>query len=241
MLFSNTITLIMALAPATLFAAPTPTKVFDSIAEVIARRHLSGAQIQSIENGNCDLSRASMPIAPTPLPVVSAGLTLRHVAVGRGTQNYTCTAGAPAPVAVGAVATLYNATCAAVRAPAVLASVTKLALDHPIPDSELAAHMLSGHHIFIGAPAAPFFDLNAGLNGYGSVTGAKAGNSTAPATASKGTNNLGSVPWLKLKGTAGDYKEIYRINTAGGVAPKTCDGIVGTFEVDYAAEYWFFA
>ncbi|CRK36479.1 hypothetical protein BN1708_020001, partial [Verticillium longisporum] len=42
---------------------------------------------------SCDLSQARMPIAPEPLPPVSEGLTLKHVAVGRGTQNYTCDVG----------------------------------------------------------------------------------------------------------------------------------------------------
>ena len=50
---------------------------------------------------------------------------------------------------------------------------------------------------------------------------------------------MGSVLWLKLDGTDGDYKSVYRLNTAGGVAPKTCDGITGDFTVPYAAEYWF--
>ncbi len=33
----------------------------------------------------CDLSKAAMPVAPTPLPAPS-GLTLEHVALGRGVQ-----------------------------------------------------------------------------------------------------------------------------------------------------------
>lgn len=66
-----------------------------------------------------------------------------------------------------------------------------------------------------------------------------AANSTAPEASPKGENGLGSVAWLKLNGVDGDYKEIYRLQTAGGVAPKTCDGMPAFFVVQYAAEYWF--
>lgn len=34
----------------------------------------------------CDMSKASMPIAPTPLPSPDAGTFLSHVAIGRGIQ-----------------------------------------------------------------------------------------------------------------------------------------------------------
>ena len=74
---------------------------------------------------------------------------------------------------------------------------------------------------------------------YGSVQAKSVANSTAPTSSAKGTNGLGSVPWLKLSAVEGDYKEIYRLTTAGGVAPKTCDGQPSFFVVDYAAEYWF--
>jgi hypothetical protein len=177
--------------------------------------------------------------APTPLPSPAAGLRLAHVAVGRGTQNYTCKTDSPTetPVAVGAVAKLFNATCSAVRAPAVLADVTSLALQYPIPDNEIAQHMLSGHHEFT-AQGNPRFDLNTDLNKWGYMEAKKNGSSNAPSTANKGTNGLGSVTWLKLTALAGDYKEVYRLNTAGGVAPKTCEGIKGDFQVQYSAEYW---
>ncbi|KAF2466385.1 uncharacterized protein BDR25DRAFT_268889 [Lindgomyces ingoldianus] len=238
MIFTNTFTLLLALVPTTIFAAPTPTA--PSLAHAIAKRHLSATALKALEEGSCDLSRAAMPTAPTPLPAPASGLTLSHVAIGRGTQNYTCPSNATssAPIQVGAKAQLFNVTCSAVRAPAVLADVTTMALSYTVPTSELAEHMLSGHHEFT-SEGIPLFYLNTDLHQYGQVQAKKNASSPAPANAAPGPNGLGSVPWLRLNAVTGDYKEVYRLNTAGGQAPKTCDGITGDFTVEYAAEYWF--
>lgn len=118
--------------------------------------------------------------------------------------------------------------------------MTTLALSHAVPTSEIAQHLLSGHHEFTAA-GSPLFVLDTDLHKYGYIQAKKNGTSDAPVTASKGTNNLGSVAWLKLVATEGDFKEVYRLNTAGGVAPKTCEGLQGEFSVPYAAEYWFWA
>jgi len=240
MIFTTPLTLVLALAPATLFAAPTRT--VESITEIIARRNLPAQAIKALEDGACDLSAAQMPIAATPLPVPGAGLKLVHVAVGRGVQNYTCTTASATetPLSVGAIASLFNATCSAVRAPTVLADVTTLALSHPAPASEIATHLISGHHEFTAA-GFPLFMMDTDLHKYGYVQAKKNGTSNAPTTASKGTNGLGSVAWLKLVATEGSFKEVYRLNTAGGMAPKTCEGITGLISVPYAAEYWFWA
>jgi hypothetical protein len=66
MIFTNTLSLILALAPATLFAAPT--KTVESIANVLARRHLPADIVKKLEDGACDLSGASMPIGTLPSP-----------------------------------------------------------------------------------------------------------------------------------------------------------------------------
>lgn len=67
----------------------------------------------------------------------------------------------------------------------------------------------------------------------------------APAGSSLGQNGegYGSVAWLKLiakAGTTGNLAEVYRVNTAGGNPPATCEGMAETFEVQYGSEYWFF-
>lgn len=73
---------------------------------------------------------------------------------------------------------------------------------------------------------------------------------TAPSGSSVGSDGSSAVPWLKLEVVGqgvvggqqgGGVKEVYRVNTAGGNAPSSCEGRVGsTFEMQYAAEYWFF-
>lgn len=70
-----------------------------------------------------------------------------------------------------------------------------------------------------------------------------------------GPKGEAAVPWLKLQvldvgaqgsdvqqeDTEAGVKEIYRVNTHGGSAPATCAGKhEGEFEIDYAAEYWFY-
>ncbi|KAF2437951.1 hypothetical protein P171DRAFT_437558 [Karstenula rhodostoma CBS 690.94] len=236
MLFSKTLVLAMAFAPAVL-AAPTPSHTLGDL----AKRYLSPDTVRKLEDGACDLSKAVMPIAPNPLPAVSSGLTLGHVAIGRGTQNYTCASSTSAdvPKLQGANATLYNVTCYSVRAPSVLSSIPAIALNQAIDlNQDVQKYTVSGHHEFTSA-GVPLFLLKTDKNNYGYVQAKSAANSTAPTGAVKGENGLGSVPWLKLVAVEGDYKEIYRLQTAGGVAPKTCDGQAAKFYVQYAAEYWF--
>ncbi|KAH7071650.1 hypothetical protein FB567DRAFT_598040 [Paraphoma chrysanthemicola] len=244
MIFTNTISLVLALAPVTLFAAPT--QVADSIANLIPRQDLPKSVIDQLKktNGLCDLSKIVLPIAPTPLPAPASNVTLRHIAIGRGTQNYTCASSTAdvAPVANGAIASLFNATCDSARLnDKVMADVTTLALNYAIPTGPEAAQRLSGHHEFT-EKKVPFFKLQTANNDYGSVHAMPdIVKSVAPTDASKGSNGLGSVPWLKLNAVDGDYKEVYRVHTAGGVAPKTCEGLAGAFTVEYSAQYWFYA
>ncbi|KAK3117817.1 hypothetical protein LTR53_000366 [Teratosphaeriaceae sp. CCFEE 6253] len=199
----------------------------------------------------CDLSQASMPVAPTPLPAPAAGLSLSHVAVGRGTQNYTCDLSntTAVPVPVGAVATLFNVSCLAASAPTLLAQLPAIALNLPVPaptdPSSPAYQDLSGHHYFLDA-TTPFFTLDTPLHSYGSGAFRKSNVSAAPADAVRGAGGQGdgSVQWLKLdaKDASGQvFQSVYRLNTAGGAAPKACGGMPAAFEVQYSSEYWIWA
>jgi hypothetical protein len=178
---------------------------------------------------------------------VSDGLKLKHVAIGRGIQNYTCSqtnATAP-PVSIGAIATLFNASCVASTYPDLLTVLPNVALqfnltsnDQPTLSPSYLA--ISGHHFFSNA-TTPAFDLNTPASSLGFAPCMK--NNTVPAPsgapAGQGGQGHGSVAWLKLvtrDGATGNLEEVYRVNTAGGNPPATCAGMPAIFEVQYASE-----
>lgn len=72
----------------------------------------------------------------------------------------------------------------------------------------------------------------------------KSSSANAPAGAYAGENGLGAVAWLYLvdngSGLTHGLSSVYRVETAGGVAPATCDKAGSTLQVPYAAEYWFY-
>ncbi|OTB05231.1 hypothetical protein M426DRAFT_141374 [Hypoxylon sp. CI-4A] len=196
----------------------------------------------------CDLSKAQMAAAPTPLAAPSAGLVLKHVAIGRGTQNYTCDAtnATAVPVAVGAVATLFNASCVAATYPDLLGMLPKLALQFNLTEQEDARMgptnlIISGKHYFTNT-TTPFFNLDTTQYQIGEAGCSKDSQTNAPDDAPKGQQGEKAVAWLRLKthtGSTGNLQEVYRIQTAGGSPPATCQGQPAAFEVQYSAQYWF--
>lgn len=197
----------------------------------------------------CDLSKAQMP-AMAGLPPPSAGLIPHHVAVGRGTQNYTCDTSNPssAPVAVGALATLYNVSCIAATNQDLLEKVPAMAVnfDYDAVTSTgslgpMALPPISGHHFFVDG-TTPFFNLDTPTLDIGTVPTSKNNSAAAPPTAAKGPSGSSAVAWLKLlakDGATGGIKEVYRVDTAGGSAPATCQGQPANIQVQYSAVYWF--
>ncbi|KAG8630236.1 hypothetical protein KVT40_001855 [Elsinoe batatas] len=211
-----------------------------------------GRRIAAGTCGKCDLSKASLPQAPIPLPSPQGSLS--HVVIGRGTQNYTCDTTNPSavPVAGGAVATLFNVTCLAVESPQLVARLANIALDLPIPfdvqdDADNRGYYgLSGYHYFLDLTTA-FFNLDTAKHTYGEGAFRKANATDAPKDSMVGQKNkgFGAVPWLYLKAASGyggfqAYREVYRVRTAGGSPPKTCAGQPAKFEIQYATEYWFY-
>lgn len=180
-------------------------------------------------------------IAPEGLPAPNAGLKVHAVAVGRGTQNYTCKAGdsSVAPEAAGALAHLYDASCVATLWPDLLDRIPAMALRFNVSDSDtqLGASTLpaTGLHYFKDSKT-PYFSLGNGPHG-GEVYSGLNTSTPAPSTAAKGQLGEGAVAWLKLDtkdGTTRNVKSVYRVNTAGGTPPATCEGMDSTFEVQYA-------
>lgn len=179
-------------------------------------------------------------------------MNLFQVVIGRGTQNYTCDlANATAtPVAVGALATLYNFSCVAAQQPALLKRLPHIALNQPIPtvnntDASVIDELETGHHYFVNS-TTPFFNLDTSTHQYGMGAVAKVNASDAPAGACPGQHGkqgFGAVQWLKLDQMTfaeADWKAVYRLNTAGGSPPKMCTGQKPAFQIPYAAEYWIF-
>ncbi|KXJ92831.1 malate dehydrogenase [Microdochium bolleyi] len=210
----------------------------------------------------CDLSKATLPQAPVPLEPPSAGLVLKHVAVGRGTQNYTCDTANPsaAPVANGAMATLFNASCVAASYPDIASKLSALALQFDLSAFPTSGDesvrmgpsnlLVSGNHFFLDGKT-PYFSLDTKNFGkLGHATFAKKSGTDAPADAPKGLKGEKAVAWLKLVAggseavriqATGGLEEVYRVETAGGSPPATCQGMPATFEVQYATQYWFYA
>ncbi|KAJ5798734.1 uncharacterized protein N7503_006239 [Penicillium pulvis] len=195
----------------------------------------------------CDTSKISLPSYASSLPSPT-GLSPLYVGLGRGTQNYTCadsTSGST-PTAIGAVANLYNTTCLAANYPEVLQMLPTIAYKIAIPTSEYATFPpanleLMGHHFFYNS-TTPEFNLDTTTEKqYGIAMTNKIDTIDAPSSATEG--QYGAVAWLYLKavsGTVGNYKAVYRVDTASGSPPTTCKGMESSFEIQYAALYYFY-
>ena len=214
---------------------------------------LPTSTLASLTPSSCNIASPTMP-SISGLPPVSSGLSLYHVAIGRGTQNYTCDTAHPSsiPVAVGANATLYNTTCMSCIAPTALQKIPSSVILMPTPQENAflfpAQAYTSGHHYFSDL-TTPTFNLHTVKANYGIQFAKVFAKIPVPDDKQQlGQDQSKAVPWLKLTsadapdGLASDgspVKEIYRVNTAGGSPPPTCDLAPASFEVQYAAEYWF--
>jgi hypothetical protein len=113
-----------------------------------------------------------------------------------------------------------------------------IAIKYPVPTAgaPLVNMLESAHHYFLDT-TTPFFDFVTPDHNYGSVASKKLIGVNAP-------NATADVPWLKLNAitsTGNSIKEIYRVNTVGGVAPANCAGQPSLIYVQYSAEYMFYS
>jgi len=213
----------------------------------------------------CDVSKQAINFPAGSAISVPAGMVPTFVTVGRGIQNYTCTAGAF--VSTGAVASLYDASCLLVNDPTAFASIQDVALTFPravsatplTPSSLLGAlrshpasivssissvflsKFLMGNHFFTSfAPVSkiePVFDFQESLGSGDFVTM----NKTASIPDFR--NPTANVAWLQLTQVLqGNFvKGVFRVDTAGGQPASTACATEGAnISVDYAAQYWFF-
>jgi Protein of unknown function (DUF3455) len=182
--------------------------------------------------------------------VISTHCPLTQYCKINNSQNYTCANASSTPAPIGAIASLYNASCTTCNYPDLSTMMTNLVINYPLPSNPSANFqptniLLSGHHFFRDN-TTPIFDLDlTSRNQYGYAVAKKDSASPAPSDAPKGPKGEPAVPWLRLNtvdGTRGGVKHIYRINTVGGTPPKTCEGMEpGVFTVEYSAQYWFYA
>jgi hypothetical protein len=186
-----------------------------------------------------------------PLPPPGEGLILKHIAIGRGTQNYTCANQTTTPSGAGAVAVLYNASCLVASFPDLGHSLTKAALQFNLTNSDIhqaqlsqklapSNLLISGIHFFPKGDT-PYFDMNLEpLNHLGEIPAAKDAGLPAPADAPKGQKGEGAVAWLKLsarQGATEGLREVFRVETVGGSPPASCAGMPEKFAVQYSTQY----
>jgi len=188
----------------------------------------------------------------TELPQPFSNLTLKHVTIGSGVQNYTCKSNQSAPTSIGALATLYDATTLAytslstlnrIPARAVRQSLTSsLVFGNPLSIPCIGSFPIIGSHYF-GADGTPTFDL---VTVKEILFSKKIADIPAPSRATRDAKGDGAVDWLALSdngmGMSVGLGEVYRVETAGGDPPATCDGVEldTVFSVQYSAEYWFY-
>jgi len=190
----------------------------------------------------------TLPSCALPPP---NGTVLKYVALGLGTQNYTCATphSTAVPAGNGAKAQLYDVGWFLEIDQAMIPALPPMALGmFGMSNGELnLAHMLGlpvlGRHFF-NAALQPTFDLFA-VNAQ--LLAKKVGDIPAPAGASAGPDGSGAVDWLYLAdnsngngATFGGINSVYRVETAGGKSPPTCANSSASFEVVYATEYWFY-
>jgi Protein of unknown function (DUF3455) len=205
------------------------------------------ASALALPSGQLGKRSLTITLPTNTLPVPTG--TLKYVGLGIGTQNYTCATpySSATPSAVGAVATLSDAGAFLQQNQAMIGSLAGLALNMQVwsHGNVQAPNALGlsplGQHFFDSA-GHPTFALTACAS---QLVAKKVANMTAPADACPGSTGEGAVPWLYLTdggygSTFGGVKDVYRVETAGGSAPATCVNSPASFQVPYAAEYWFY-
>lgn len=166
----------------------------------------------------CDLRNVSQPANTLTPP--SPDLRLVLIAQGQGTQNYTCATPASLPSAIGAVAELFNISCQ-------IANPNEA-------QNNIAQEVAIGNHFFVDLTTPDF-----NIPGLGNTKTKKVEEAAAP-------NPSADVKWLRLQAQTSDstsqVKYVYRLNTAGGLAPTSCEGTAEgeVVTVKYQAQYWIY-
>ncbi|KAF5367747.1 hypothetical protein D9758_009867 [Tetrapyrgos nigripes] len=200
---------------------------------------------------SCDLSYAVVDV-PANSALTPPTHPVSFLALGVGTQNYTCTSAGSFTTA-GAVAELFDVSClygtkflselpsAALRlwekVPVYTDAVTAIE-SLPLPGP--AASSILGQHYFVinpvtGSGISPKWDFTSGAfagNPDAFMVGARAAGIPAPTGPS-------DIDWLLLTNIEGLLAdEVYRTDTRSGQPPASCAPGSEPITVKYTALYW---
>ncbi|KAG8742677.1 hypothetical protein FRC10_001033 [Ceratobasidium sp. 414] len=232
------------------FSASTLLSVFSLTGLVLA----TPLSVNPPKTCGCPLSGVKPNLTGTTGLSIPSG-SLVYVALGMGTQNYTC-GSTGTFTSAGAVAKLFDISCLA-NTGSLFANIQNMAFDaastakgaalvSKIESLIKSTPLALGDHYFIPNPAvngtglSPEFDFRAGVK-KGDPTGfavvKKIANSASPA----GTAN---VDWLALQNIGGTIggslaNNVMRLDTKSGQPPASCTPN-STIAVPYAAKYWFY-
>ncbi|SCO54589.1 uncharacterized protein FFNC_15585 [Fusarium fujikuroi] len=221
--------------------------------------------------GNDLTCRSASPVlpingGPSELLAPPRDVTLMHIALGFGIQNYTCATSDATPAATGALAVLYDIThlypgqghssltprkwtsfssdvLKREKVPLNLESDGGASLTSPFPKNQpLKVESLQknipylGHHFFNSA-GVPTFDLDKVDK---LLVAKKIKSIKAPSSASAGPEGTGAIDWLYLGDAGGSHgvSIAYRVLTAGG-ASHGCAAKAND-SISYTAFYWFY-
>lgn len=202
----QTLILVLTIRVTGVFSLPGPLRLAATFSRI-------SNELDHISLGNCSLSSAVLPLNGTAikLPRPSNGLNLKYIAIGRGTQNYTCenSTSSAVPVSVGAAATLFDASCIASQSLTLLHEMPAVIGETPTGSLAFLAQLLShttnssdlilGEHYF-NAAGYPVLDLR--LSGtHDWVVATKNASVDAPQISSSTCQN---VAWLELDRESGN-------------------------------------
>lgn len=245
-MFIHSLALFSLCLHAVVDAAPTTGGILSDTLALVS----SSTELSQLKFTGCSLKGISPPLNETSVRLSGPETngTLAFVALGHGTQNYTCAdnSSSSVPTATGALATMFDASC--------VAGDVDLLADLAVAVSKLphGATVLAGLSLkqltassedglvlaehFFSDPTTPNFDFRP-FDHRQWVQMKKLESVDAPSTAMPG-----SVQWLKLGYKDGvGIHQVYRTLTAGGNAPATCEGQQPAIQVRYAAAYYFYS
>lgn len=204
---------LLAVRLAAVTALPDSLRLLTTFSQIVN-------ELDNISLGNCSMAGADLPLNNTKveLPHPSSNLTLKYIALGRGTQNYTCPStsatsrNVSTPTATGAAAMLFDASCLASTSMTLLHEVPAIIGRAPLASLPFMAEVLGattstpnlilGEHYF-DANGDPFFNLR--MSGSDAWMSAKKNASvSAPAREYSSDTERKDVAWLQLESKKGN-------------------------------------